>query len=202
MSDLTGSKTKSPVQARKHFIISQRGVYRKLNSCQCFQQLCKNKNSQGSAVYFLWDLIVIFVKPQAHERFEEPKLEAVRENNVELVQDILKELGPLSHRSQAVDELVRILKEPHFQVRRTSQLSPVPFVQIRPHLNSNFSFTISFSVPARNPWFCGVQKLRDPSPEPLFLPRRSPQQPARSTRRRPDGGHSQGLWWAPGKSAL
>lgn len=53
---------------------------------------------------------------QAHEQFEEPKLEAVRENNVELVQDILKELSPLTHRSQAADELVRILKEPHFQV--------------------------------------------------------------------------------------
>ncbi len=61
----------------------------------------------------------IFIKSQAHEQFEEPKLEAVRENNVELVQDILKELIPLAHRSQAADELVRILKEPHFQVRET-----------------------------------------------------------------------------------
>nr|XP_040032720.1 MAGUK p55 subfamily member 2b isoform X1 [Gasterosteus aculeatus aculeatus]XP_040032721.1 MAGUK p55 subfamily member 2b isoform X1 [Gasterosteus aculeatus aculeatus] len=52
---------------------------------------------------------------RAHEQFEEPKLEAVRENNVELVQDILKELNPLAARSRAVDELVRILKEPHFQ---------------------------------------------------------------------------------------
>lgn len=40
----------------------------------------------------------------------------MRENNVELVQDILKELSPIAHRSQAADELVRILKEPHFQV--------------------------------------------------------------------------------------
>lgn len=54
---------------------------------------------------------------QAHEQFEEPKLEAVRENNVELVQDILKELSPIAHSSQAAGELVRILKEPHFQVR-------------------------------------------------------------------------------------
>lgn len=59
-----------------------------------------------------------FIKSQAHEQFEEPKLEAVRENNVELVQDILKELSPLAHMSQAADELVRILKEPHFQVWR------------------------------------------------------------------------------------
>lgn len=62
------------------------------------------------------NICFVFIKSQAHEQFEEPKLEAVRENNVELVQDILKELNPLTNRSQAVDELVRILKEPHFQV--------------------------------------------------------------------------------------
>ncbi|CAG04403.1 unnamed protein product, partial [Tetraodon nigroviridis] len=66
------------------------------------------------------DLDLIFLKgimesPVAHEQFEEPKLEAVRENNVELVQDILKELSPIAHSSQAANELVRILKEPHFQ---------------------------------------------------------------------------------------
>ena len=57
---------------------------------------------------------------QAHEHFEEPKLEAVRENNMELVQDILKDLTPLTDRSKAADELARILKEPHFQVRRVA----------------------------------------------------------------------------------
>lgn len=56
------------------------------------------------------------LKNKAHERFEEPKLEAVSENNVELVQDILKELSPLTQRNQVAEELVRILKEPHFQV--------------------------------------------------------------------------------------
>ncbi|XP_028287362.1 MAGUK p55 subfamily member 2b isoform X1 [Parambassis ranga] len=66
------------------------------------------------------DLDLIFLKgimesPVAHERFEETKLEAVSENNVELVQDILRDLSPLTQRSQAADELVRILKEPHFQ---------------------------------------------------------------------------------------
>ncbi|XP_034165303.1 MAGUK p55 subfamily member 2b isoform X1 [Pangasianodon hypophthalmus] len=66
------------------------------------------------------DLDLIFLKgimesPVAHERFEEPKLEAVRENNVELVQDILKDLTPLTQQSQAAHELARILSEPHFQ---------------------------------------------------------------------------------------
>ncbi|XP_041714340.1 MAGUK p55 subfamily member 2-like [Coregonus clupeaformis] len=53
--------------------------------------------------------------PQAHENLEESKLEAVSDNNLELVQDILKELTPLTHRNKAADELARILKEPHFQ---------------------------------------------------------------------------------------
>ncbi|KAM9462230.1 MAGUK p55 subfamily member 2b isoform 2-T2 [Clarias gariepinus] len=66
------------------------------------------------------DLDLIFLKgimesPVAHERFEEPKLEAVRENNLELVQDILKDLTPLTQQSQAAHELARILSEPHFQ---------------------------------------------------------------------------------------
>ncbi|TTT95463.1 MAGUK p55 subfamily member 2 [Bagarius yarrelli] len=51
----------------------------------------------------------------AHERFEEPKLEAVGENNVELVQDILKDLTPLTQQSRAAHELACILSEPHFQ---------------------------------------------------------------------------------------
>uniref|UniRef100_A0A4W5RAA0 MAGUK p55 scaffold protein 2 n=1 Tax=Hucho hucho TaxID=62062 RepID=A0A4W5RAA0_9TELE len=53
--------------------------------------------------------------PQAQENLEESKLEAVSDNNMELVQDILKELTPLTHRNKAADELARILKEPHFQ---------------------------------------------------------------------------------------
>ncbi|XP_029619956.1 MAGUK p55 subfamily member 2-like [Salmo trutta] len=53
--------------------------------------------------------------PQAHENLEESKLEAVSDNNMELVQDILKELTPLTHRNKTADELACILKEPHFQ---------------------------------------------------------------------------------------
>uniref|UniRef100_A0A8C7Q5V9 Membrane protein, palmitoylated 2b (MAGUK p55 subfamily member 2) n=1 Tax=Oncorhynchus mykiss TaxID=8022 RepID=A0A8C7Q5V9_ONCMY len=66
------------------------------------------------------DLDLIFLKgimesPVAHENLEESRLEAVSDNNMELVQDILKELTPLTHRNKAADELARILKEPHFQ---------------------------------------------------------------------------------------
>uniref|UniRef100_A0A8C7FRU0 MAGUK p55 scaffold protein 2b n=2 Tax=Oncorhynchus TaxID=8016 RepID=A0A8C7FRU0_ONCKI len=68
------------------------------------------------------DLDLIFLKGimeiekhLAHENLEESRLEAVSDNNMELVQDILKELTPLTHRSKAADELACILKEPHFQ---------------------------------------------------------------------------------------
>jgi hypothetical protein len=74
----------------------------------------------------LWS---VCVAPQAHEHFEEPKLEAVRDNNMELVQDILKDLSPLADSSTAADELARILQEPHFQVRG---LPPHPASQSYP----------------------------------------------------------------------
>lgn len=66
------------------------------------------------------DLDLIFLKgimesPVSREHFEEPKLEAVRDNNMELLQDILRDLTPLTPHSQAAQELSYILKEPHFQ---------------------------------------------------------------------------------------
>jgi len=53
---------------------------------------------------------------QAHERLEETKLEAVRDNNLELVQEILRDLAELAEQSSTAAELARILQEPHFQV--------------------------------------------------------------------------------------
>ncbi|XP_064172441.1 MAGUK p55 subfamily member 2a isoform X1 [Anguilla rostrata] len=66
------------------------------------------------------DLDLIFLKgimesPVAPENPEEMRLEAVRDNNVELVQEILRDLNPFTHHSQAAAELARILSEPHFQ---------------------------------------------------------------------------------------
>lgn len=52
---------------------------------------------------------------KAHERLEDAKLEAVRENNVELVNEILEEISPLVNADENVAELVGILKEPNFQ---------------------------------------------------------------------------------------
>lgn len=58
-----------------------------------------------------------FLCPQAHERLEDAKLEAVRDNNVELVSEILDDIDGLSTQDSNAAELSRILKEPHFQVR-------------------------------------------------------------------------------------
>ncbi|XP_031208180.1 MAGUK p55 subfamily member 2 isoform X1 [Mastomys coucha] len=52
---------------------------------------------------------------KAHERLEETKLEAVRDNNLELVQEILRDLAELAEQSSTAAELARILQEPHFQ---------------------------------------------------------------------------------------
>uniref|UniRef100_A0A8D0P5N8 MAGUK p55 scaffold protein 2 n=1 Tax=Sus scrofa TaxID=9823 RepID=A0A8D0P5N8_PIG len=57
----------------------------------------------------------LFCHLQAHERLEETKLEAVRDNNLELVQEILRDLAQLAEQSSTAAELARILQEPHFQ---------------------------------------------------------------------------------------
>ncbi|NXU02931.1 MPP2 protein, partial [Buphagus erythrorhynchus] len=54
---------------------------------------------------------------KAHERLEERKLEAVRGDNLALVQEILRDIGRLARPDVqgAAAELARILREPHFQ---------------------------------------------------------------------------------------
>ncbi|RXM27618.1 MAGUK p55 subfamily member 6 [Acipenser ruthenus] len=52
---------------------------------------------------------------KAHERLEDVKLEAVRDNNMELVTEILDDIIPLTSKDDSAAELARILKEPHFQ---------------------------------------------------------------------------------------
>ncbi|XP_062846242.1 MAGUK p55 subfamily member 6b [Trichomycterus rosablanca] len=52
---------------------------------------------------------------KAHERLEDVKLEAVQENIVELVGEILGDIRELSVRDASAAELLRILQEPHFQ---------------------------------------------------------------------------------------
>uniref|UniRef100_A0AAY4A2R3 Membrane palmitoylated protein 2 n=1 Tax=Denticeps clupeoides TaxID=299321 RepID=A0AAY4A2R3_9TELE len=52
---------------------------------------------------------------KAHERLEDVKLEAVRDNNLQLVSEILTDLSGLTVRDDSAAELSSILKEPHFQ---------------------------------------------------------------------------------------
>lgn len=62
---------------------------------------------------------VVYHFPQAHERLEDVKLEAVRNNNVELVSEILSDISGLAEHNDSAAELSKILKEPHFQVTMT-----------------------------------------------------------------------------------
>uniref|UniRef100_A0A7N8X7C4 Membrane protein, palmitoylated 2a (MAGUK p55 subfamily member 2) n=1 Tax=Mastacembelus armatus TaxID=205130 RepID=A0A7N8X7C4_9TELE len=66
------------------------------------------------------DLDLIYLKgimenPLQEENLKETRLSPVRENNVELLQEILRELDPFIHHSDAAAELAHILAQPHFQ---------------------------------------------------------------------------------------
>uniref|UniRef100_A0A8K9XXW1 Protein associated with LIN7 2, MAGUK p55 family member a n=1 Tax=Oncorhynchus mykiss TaxID=8022 RepID=A0A8K9XXW1_ONCMY len=52
---------------------------------------------------------------KAHERLADVKLEAVRDNNQQLVSEILDSLTGLSSRDASAEELTNILQEPHFK---------------------------------------------------------------------------------------
>ncbi|CAM4686796.1 MAGUK p55 subfamily member 2 isoform X3 [Lepidochelys kempii] len=95
------------------------------NSDLAMQQVLDNlsdlPNSTGAA-----DLDLIFLRgimespivrslAKAHERLEETKLEAVRDNNVELVQEILQDIAHVAGSNSTAAELACILQEPHFQ---------------------------------------------------------------------------------------
>ncbi|KAK7898750.1 hypothetical protein WMY93_019603 [Mugilogobius chulae] len=57
----------------------------------------------------------IMESPTNQERDDEVRLEAVQDNNVELVTDILGDIKQLRSKDQSAEELSRILQEPHFQ---------------------------------------------------------------------------------------
>ncbi|KAM4535079.1 MAGUK p55 subfamily member 2a isoform 2-T2 [Fundulus diaphanus] len=67
------------------------------------------------------DLDLIYLKGimesplEQEESPKEPRLSPVRENNVELLHEILRDLDPFTQRSDTAAELARILTQPHFQ---------------------------------------------------------------------------------------
>ncbi|XP_040293610.1 MAGUK p55 subfamily member 2 [Bufo bufo] len=86
-----------------------------INSDSAMQQVMQPFDLPPSS-----DLDLIFLKgimesPVAHERMEETRLEAVRENNLQLVQEILQDMAGVRDPSGAAAELQKILQEPHFQ---------------------------------------------------------------------------------------
>lgn len=119
---------------------------------------------------------------QAHERLEDSKLEAVSDNNLELVNEILEDISPLISVDENVAELVGILKEPHFQVicpcpppiaftfhtkviqccigpalevhKSQTRYSNIPMLKKRKHTYMSVYITEMYSVDHRNkqPW--------------------------------------------------
>ncbi|CAL8271433.1 unnamed protein product [Lota lota] len=67
------------------------------------------------------DLDLIYLKGimesplEAEQSLTEPRPSAVRDNNVELLQEILRDLDPFCQGSDTAAELLDILKQPHFQ---------------------------------------------------------------------------------------
>lgn len=65
----------------------------------------------------------LVVSSQAHEQMEEVKLEAVQDNNMELVTEILGDISNLKVKDDSAAELSKILQEPHFQVKQQNRVA-------------------------------------------------------------------------------
>ncbi|KAL2080438.1 hypothetical protein ACEWY4_024231 [Coilia grayii] len=89
------------------------------HTAQAMQQVLDNlgelPSSTGAKDIDLIFLRGIIESPIAHDRLEDVKLEAVQDNNVELVNDILGDISGMTVRDDSAAELSRILQEPHFQ---------------------------------------------------------------------------------------
>lgn len=109
--------------------------------------------------------------PQNAESPEEPRLEAVGDKNMELLQDILRDLSPITHRSNTAAELSNILTQPHFQVRiRREHTHTHARALLKLHNTHSFFFFfdvfVCFVVSPGDPRLGGVQDVRDSSAEP------------------------------------
>uniref|UniRef100_A0AAX7SI18 Membrane protein, palmitoylated 6a (MAGUK p55 subfamily member 6) n=1 Tax=Astatotilapia calliptera TaxID=8154 RepID=A0AAX7SI18_ASTCA len=93
--------------------------------CSSMQQVLENLRDMPSGTGAK-DIDLIFLRgimespivrslAKAHERLEEVALQAVRDDNVQLVTEILDALNNLTDKDAAAAELVKILQEPHFK---------------------------------------------------------------------------------------
>ncbi|XP_049586170.1 MAGUK p55 subfamily member 6a isoform X1 [Syngnathus scovelli] len=96
---------------------------------------------------------------KAHERLEEVKLEAVRDDNIQLISDILDSLNKLSVKDAATVELTRILQGPHFMslIEAHDQVAAKSYEM--PNAAVNCTATLaSCLVPADAIRMIGIQK--------------------------------------------
>uniref|UniRef100_A0A1A8FB44 Membrane protein, palmitoylated 6a (MAGUK p55 subfamily member 6) n=1 Tax=Nothobranchius korthausae TaxID=1143690 RepID=A0A1A8FB44_9TELE len=96
---------------------------------------------------------------QAHECLEDIKLEAVRDDNVQLVAEILDSLNMLPGKNLAVAELTRILQEPHFQslIEAHDEVAAKAYKPSHTAESCN-SFLTSSLMPADAVRMIGIQK--------------------------------------------
>ncbi|XP_070767633.1 MAGUK p55 subfamily member 6a [Enoplosus armatus] len=96
---------------------------------------------------------------KAHERLEEVKLQAVRDDNVQLVTEILDSLNNLPEKDAATAELVKLLQEPHFKSLIEAHDKVAAKCYEMPHaaVNSDALLTSSL-MPADAVRMIGIQK--------------------------------------------
>uniref|UniRef100_A0A3Q4HTE4 Protein associated with LIN7 2, MAGUK p55 family member a n=1 Tax=Neolamprologus brichardi TaxID=32507 RepID=A0A3Q4HTE4_NEOBR len=96
---------------------------------------------------------------KAHERLEEVALQAVRDDNVQLVTEILDALSNLTDKDAAAAELVKILQEPHFKclIEAHDKVAAKCYETSQTAVNSNSMMTSSL-MPADAVRMIGIQK--------------------------------------------
>ncbi|XP_066539536.1 MAGUK p55 subfamily member 6a [Hoplias malabaricus] len=96
---------------------------------------------------------------KAHERLEDVKLEAVRNNNVELVSEILTDINDLSDRNDSAAELSKILREPHFQslIEAHDKVAAKSY-EIPPSAANNTNMSSASLLPADTVRMISIQK--------------------------------------------
>lgn len=96
---------------------------------------------------------------KAHERLEEVKLQAVRDDNVQLVTEILDSLNNLREKDASVVELAKILQEPHFKSLIEAHDKVAAKCYEMPHAAVNSDATVTSSLmPADAVRVIGIQK--------------------------------------------
>ncbi|XP_046887380.1 MAGUK p55 subfamily member 6a isoform X1 [Hypomesus transpacificus] len=96
---------------------------------------------------------------KAHERLEDVKLEAVRDNNLQLVTEILDSMSGLTGCDTGAAELAKILQEPHFQslLEAHDKVAAKCYEMPRKEVNNEATVT-SMIIPVDAVRMIGIQK--------------------------------------------